>query len=328
MSDEILMAGLGTVGTSIALALRHAKLAVGLVGYDADSKIAHASLKARVVDRVIGNLRDSPSESDLCILSLPPVEMIPALEQLIPKLGNGTLVLGVGPVQLPILAWCKDHLPAGRAYVGAILVEGALAFDTDIDPDPQHDRFSGGVMGLVLPSGAPQSGIDVAASLAGILGAHTFFLDPAELDAACAVSDGLPLLLAAALMTMSTAQPGWRDARRLTGRTLKGATALLADVDPKPVGRSLALSGPTLVAKLDALISELSEWRTLLVSGDEETAARRMSDACQARATWLAARHAGDWELEETRVTPPVQGPGILERMFGTGMQRGRKGRG
>jgi prephenate dehydrogenase len=328
MSDEILIAGLGTVGTSLALALRHAKLAVGLVGYDPDPKVGRTSLKTQVVDRVIGDLRDSPSESGLCILSLQPAEMIPALEQLVPKLGDGALVLGIGPVQSPILAWCADHLPAGRAYVGAVLVEGASAVDAEVEPDPQHDRFSGGVMGLVLPSRTPQSGIDVAASLARLLGAHAFFLDPAELDAACAATDGLPLLLTAALMNMSSAQPGWRDARRLTGRTFARATALLSDGDPKPAARSLVLSGPSLVAKLDALISELSEWRTSLASGDEEATVRRMSDASQTHAMWLSARHEGDWELEETRVTPPVQGPGLLERMFGTGMRRGRKDRG
>jgi prephenate dehydrogenase len=327
MSDEILIAGLGTVGTSIALALRHAKLAVGLVGYDPDPKVGRTSLKAQVVDRVIGDLRDSPSESDLCILSLQPAEMIPALEQLVPKLGDGALVLGIGPVQLPIVAWCADHLPARRAYVGAVLVEGASAVAAEVEPDPQHDRFSGGVMGLVLPSGTPQSGIDVAASLARLLGTHAFFLDPAELDAACAASDGLPLLLTAALINMSTAQPGWRDARRLTGRTFARAAALLSDVDPQPTARSLVLSGPSLVGKLDALISELSEWRTSLASGDEEATVRRMSDASQAHAMWLSARRKGDWELEETRVTPPVQGPGVLERMFGMGLRRGRKDR-
>jgi prephenate dehydrogenase len=328
MSDEILMAGLGTVGTSIALALRQSKLAADLVGYDPDPKVSRASLKAQVVDRAIGDLRDFPSESDLCILSLAPSEVIPSLERLVPRLGEGALVLGIGPVQSPIVAWCADHLPAGRAYVGAMLVEGASAFDAEIEPDPQHDRFAGGVMGLVLPSGTPQSGIDVAVSLSHILGAHAFFLDPAELDAGCAATEGLPLVLAAALMNMSSAQPGWRDARRLTGRTFARATALLSDGDSESAAQSLVLSGTSLAAKLDALISELSEWRTSFGSGDEEASLRLMADASQAHSTWLSARRKGDWELEETRVTPPVQGPGVLERMFGLGMRRGKKGRG
>jgi len=328
MSDEILIAGLGSVGTSIALALRHAKLAVGLVGHDPDPKVGRASLKAQVVDRVIGDLRDVPPESDLCILSLQPAEMIPALQQLAPGLGDGALVIGIGPVQSPIVAWCAQHLPAGRAYVGAVLVEGTAGVGAGPEPDPGHDRFSGGVMGLVLPGGTPQSGIDVAASLARILDARVFFLDPAELDAACAAAEGLPLLLAAALMNMSAGQPGWRDARRFTGRTFAQATDLLADLNAKPAAQSLALSSTSLVAKLDALITELNEWRTSLASGDEEATMRRMSAASDAHTTWISARRKGDWVAEETRIAPPVQGPGGLERMFGLGMRRGKKGSG
>jgi prephenate dehydrogenase len=327
MSDEILIAGLGTIGTSIARALRHAKLAVDLVGYDSDPRVGRAAVKAQTVDRLIGDLRDFPSESDLCILSLPPAEMIPALEQLTPKLGDGALVIGIGPVQSPIVAWCADHLPKGRAYVGAFLVEGASAVSGEPEPDPQHDRFSGGVMGIILLHGTPQSGIDVAGSLARLLGATPFFLDPGELDSACVTTDGLPLLLIAALMNMSTKQPGWRDARRLSGRAFARATDLLADVNPKPAAQSLAASSASLVAKLDALIAELSDWRTSLAAGDEEATIRRMSAASEAHTAWLSARRAGHWAEDETRVAPPVEGPGFLERMFGLGARRGKQGR-
>jgi len=328
MSDEILIAGLGTVGTSVALALRHAKLAVNLVGYDPDSRVSRAAVKAQVVDRAIGDLRDFPADSDLCILSLQPAEMIPALERMKPKLGDGALILGFGPVQSSIVAWCADQLPAGRSYVGAFLVEGASAVTAEAEPDPQHDRFSGGVMGLILPHGTPQTGIDVAASLARLLGATAFFLDPAELDSACATTEGLPIVLTAALINMSTSQPGWRDARRLTGRSFARATGLLADLNAKPAADSLAMSGASLVAKLDALISELSEWRASLSSGDQAGIVRRMSAASDAHTAWLSARRKGDWEAEEMSVSPPVQGPGFLERMFGAGMRRGKKDRG
>jgi prephenate dehydrogenase len=327
MSDEILMAGLGTVGTSIALALRHATLAVGLVGYDPDLKLARAAVKAQTVDRLIGQLRQFPPQSDLCILSLPPAELIPALEELAPKLGEGALVIGIGPVQAPVVAWCANHLPQGRAYVGAFLVEGPSAVSGEPEPAPQHDRFSGGVMGLAIPHGTPQSGIDVAAGLARLLGATAFYLEPAELDAACSTTDGLPLLLAAALMNMSSSQAGWRDARRLSGRTFARATDLLADLNAKTTAQSLAASSASLVSKLDAMISELSDWRASLASGDEAATLQRMSQASDAHTAWLHARRKGDWGLEETLVTPPIQGPSILERMFGLGGRRGKKDR-
>jgi len=47
-------------------------------------------------------------------------------------------------------------------------------------------------MALALPPGTPQSGIDVALSLAALLGARPFFTDPVELDAATAAVATFP----------------------------------------------------------------------------------------------------------------------------------------
>jgi len=324
MPDEILIAGLGEVGSSIAGSLRHAKLAVGLVGYDPQPKAARAALKAKVVDRIIGDLADVPAECDLCILTLPPEAMIPALERLTPQLAEGALVLGTSPIQAPIVAWCAEHLPAGRSYIGAVPVEGAAVAAAEPDPVSGQGRFAGGVMALVMPRGTPQSAIDVAVSLARIMEAHAFFLDPVELDAAAAATDGLPILLAAALMNMSARQPAWRDARRLAGSTFAQATALLADVDPQPTAGTLALNRVSLTAKLDALLAELGEWRAALGSGEGEALTSRISEAAQAHAAWLHARRMGDWQSEEMRAAPPIQGPSALERMFGMGRRKGK----
>lgn len=327
MPDEILIAGLGTIGSSIARSLRQAKLAVGLVGYDPHPKVARAALKAKVVDRTIGDLGEVPAECDLCILSLDPGEMIPALESLAPRLAEGSLVLSTSPVQVPIMAWCAEHLPAGRSYVGAVPVTGATAVSEETEAASEHGRFAGGVMALVMPHGTPQSAIDVAASLARIVGARAFFLDPAELDSATAATDGLPILLAAALMNMSACQPGWRDARRLAASAFAGGTALLADLDAQQTAGAMNLNRASLSVKLDALLSELGEWRAALGSGDDEALTRWISEAAQARAAWTHARRMGDWEAEENRTSPPVEGPSALERMFGLGRIKGNAGR-
>jgi prephenate dehydrogenase len=298
------------------------------VGYDPQPKAARAALKARVVDRIIGDLANVPAECDLCILSLPPGEMIPALESLAPRLAEGALVLGTSPVQAPIVAWCAEHLPAGRSYVGAVPVEGASGVAAEAESASDHGRFDGGVMALVMPRGTPQSAIDVVVSLARIMGARAFFLDPAELDAATAATAGLPTLLAAALMNMSARQPGWRDARRLTGPAFTQATALLDGLDPQPTADALTLNRASLTAKLDALLAELGEWRAALGSGEDETLTRRVSDAARAHAEWIHARRKGDWEAEEMRSSLPLEGPSALERMFGMGRRRGKTGGG
>ena len=212
MPDEILIAGLGTVGSSIAGSLRHAKLAVGLVGYDPQPKVARAALKAQVVDRLIGDLDDVPAECDLCILSLPPGEMIPALESLAPRLAEGALVLSTSPVQSPIMAWCAEHLPAGRSYVGAVPVEGASVVAEE--PEAVFRART------ILPAGSwPWScrvgrrnrrSTSPRAWRASWGPVRSSSIQP-NLTLPRRRPIGLPILLAAALMNMSTRQPGWRN---------------------------------------------------------------------------------------------------------------------
>lgn len=324
MADEILIAGLGPVGASLALALRNPKIQVRLAGYDPEKRVAREALKVQVVDRTLTSLRAAPPECDLCILSLDPEEMIPALETLSIVLPEGALILGTSPVQSHILAWIPEHMPPGRGYIGIIPVEGSSAIEPASlhDDTPRADRFAGGVMALVLPPGTPQESIDVALSLASIAGARPFFMDAPELDAATAANNTLPALLAEAFMAMSNRQPGWRDARRMTGAAFAHATALVDARLPEMTPATLLLQRTSLLAKLDALQTELGEWRSAIASGTEEALKQHLDAAGRAHDAWLAARRKGDWGAEEMSPATPLQGPNALERMFGLGRRR------
>lgn len=324
MADEILLAGLGRVGVSLALALRNPKIQVRLAGYDPDKRVTREALKAQVVDRMLASLREASTECDLCILSLAPEEMIPALETLGSVLPEGALILGTSPVQSHILAWVSEHMPPGRRYIGAVPVEGASAIDPAglHDDTPRADRFAGGVMALVLPPGTPQESIDVALSLASIAGARPFFMDAAELDAATATNNALPALVAAVLMAASSRQPGWRDARRMTGATFAHATALIDPRIPELSPATLFLQRTSLLGKMDSLQAELSEWRSVLASGDEGALKQNLDAAARSHDSWLAARRKGDWGAEEMSPASALHGPGALERMFGMGRRQ------
>lgn len=324
MADEILLVGLDRVGLSLALALRNPKLEVRLVGYDPDRKLARQALKDGRIDRLLGSLQDAPPECDLCLLSLPPEAMIPALEALGAALHDGALILGLGPVQSHAVAWAAEHLPAGRHYIGILPVEGASAIEPSAEPDdsPRADLFSGGVMALALPPGTPQARIDVALSLANLLGGRPFFIEPAELDAATASMETLPVLMAEALMSLSSSQPAWRDVRRMTGATFAHATALIEATDLPLSSASLLLQRAHLIARLDAMRAELGEWRALIAAGDDARLKERLEATSRAHAEWRSNRRRADWGAEERSATTPLQGPGVLERMFGLGRRR------
>ncbi|MBM3123150.1 MAG: prephenate dehydrogenase [Chloroflexi bacterium] len=322
MTDEILLVGLDREAASIGLALRSPKLEVGLAGYDPDKKVAREALQVKRIDRMLGSLREVSSECDLCLVSLPPEAMIPALETLGAALPQGALILGVSALQSPIIAWVREHLPAGRHYAGILPVEGAAGVEaaSPEDDEPRADRFSGGVMALTLPPGTPQSSIDVALSLAAMLGARPFFIDPAELDAATAAVATFP--------AMSTRQPGWRDARRMTGPSFARATALINEGTPRLSGASLSLQRLHLLPRLEAMQAELAEWHALIKAGTDEALEQRLDETIRSHDDWRSARRKGDWGAEELSPAPPVSGPSMLERMFSLGRRRSKSSSG
>ena len=72
--------------------------------------------------------------------------------------------------------------------------------------------------------GTPSEAIKLAADLSQLLGAEHLFIDPVELDSMMSATHLLPQLMAAALLNATVDQPGWREARMLTGRPFAEAT--------------------------------------------------------------------------------------------------------
>jgi prephenate dehydrogenase len=145
------------------------------------------------------------------------------------------------------------------------------------------------MLGIVAPPGTPQGAIEICLDLAAILRATPFFLDSAELDSVTATSEEFPALLAAALLESLTANPGWRDQRRLVGRPFARLAGLL-EGHPAELAAEWIANRQPLMARLDALSEELAGLRDLLSDADEGALARRLADAVTRYEEWRTFR--------------------------------------
>src|SRR3990170_3243318 len=146
------------------------------------------------------------------------------------------------------------------------------------------------MLGIVAPAGTPQGAVQICLDLAAILGATPFFLEPAELDSVTATSEGIPSILAAALLASLQVNPGWRDQRRLVGPSF----ARLAGLIEGQAGGDLASEwisnrGP-LASRLEALALELEGLRILLASADEAGLAAWLNRADETYRDWRSIR--------------------------------------
>lgn len=318
MSEELLLAGLGDTGMSIGLALKQAGVEAVRVGYDSDARKAKSALKAGAVDRLIHRL-ETPEGCDLVIVSVAPSLVQESLTAVFPSLPEGAIVLDTSLLKAATLEWVKAELPVGRYYLGAVPIPTGVEKSPDAlqAVAPQADRYKGGLLALVVPPGCPEEVVEVALSIARVLGASPFFIEAAELDGVAATVEALPALVGAALMRLASDSPGWREARRMAGLPFARNVSIAGAQPAEELSASLALNRANTLAKLDMLVEELGRLRGLIASGKDDVLTDELGIAVKAHEEWLAARAHGDWGAEERLVTEMPERSGILNRWLG-----------
>jgi len=146
------------------------------------------------------------------------------------------------------------------------------------------------MLGIVAPPGTPEGALQICMDLAAILGAIPFFLEAAELDSVTATSEEIPSILAAALLESLQVNPGWRDQRRLVGRSFAQLAGLVQGRPGGDWAEELISNRGPLVARLEALAEELESLRGMLSSADEAGLAARLDRAGEIYQDWRSIR--------------------------------------
>jgi prephenate dehydrogenase len=314
MAVNIVILGLGRVGASLGLKLMpHEEVSVS--GFDPDAEAAKQAQGQGVVRRAHWNLLSAVDGADLVLLALPLDAQRDTLKAIGPELREGAVVASVAPLLRPPLEWAASGLPADdqRHFVAchAVLSPARLHGDEAGLAAAAADLFEGGLWAMAPAPGCAPEALKLVADLARLLGAAPYFADPLEHDGLVAAADGLPALLALALMRAATASPGWTETRKVADRSFATATAALVDAEPG----ALRHNRDNLVRYLDAAMAELGRLRGLLEADNLAALSEAFTDASERREVWLAARRRGDWERSDRPVDVPTTGD-LVGRMF------------
>ncbi|MEW5872208.1 MAG: prephenate dehydrogenase/arogenate dehydrogenase family protein [Chloroflexota bacterium] len=321
MAIRITIVGLGQIGTSIGLALADHQELLFRVGHDRELQVARQAEKMGALDRVEINLPKAVRDSELVLLSLPIDQIRETMEIVAPDLKEGAVVMDTGPIKEAVAAWAGELLPQGRHYVGLTPV---------INPAYLHDVISGveaarpdlfrrGMMAIVAPPRANSDAIKLAADLTRLLGAMSFFADPAEIDGLMAATHTLPQVMAAGLLNATVDQPGWREGRKVAGRAYAEVSGAITHLsDPNALTASILINQQNVKRVLDGAIAALQAIRGDIEAGDEAALQERLGRARRARELWWHARQAADWANEDVPPVSVPENPGILGRLFGT----------
>jgi prephenate dehydrogenase len=320
MTVTISIIGMGQIGTSIGLALASQKDAFLRVGNDKDIKVANRAKELGALDRVEFNLPKAVMDANIVILAIPLDQIRETLQFIAADLKEETLVMDTAPVKANVLQWVSELLPPHRHYVGLVPVLNPAYLDlcaTGVDT-ARADLFKNGLLAILSPGEAPSEAIKLATDFASLLGASHLFIDPIELDSMMANTHILPQLLSAALLNATVDQPGWYDARKLTGCPYaQVSSAIEASAEAGSLASQALTAQAPLVNHLDNLIATLQELREQLAAGDAEKLRQELDKAIGNRGKWLKERRAGSWVSAENvpNLVLPTAGQ-EFKRMF------------
>lgn len=311
--SQITIIGLGLIGTSLGLALQRNENDFLIVGHDKERSATSRAKKLGAIDKSDWNLINACDTADLIILAIPAAGIQPTLEVIRDDLKPGCLLIDTATIKTPILE-AAAILPDNVHFVGGnpVLAAGNLTIE-----DASADLFQGGSWAICATADTAPDAIRIASDLVISIGAQPFFLDAAEHDGLMAAVDGMPTLLSAAVMHAVSKSPAWREIRRMAGRQFETVTQL-PDFTPADFDAAVQGNRNNIIHWIDAMISELVEWKHALQDAGEATVTERFADAIDHRDRWLALRAKGEWEapggVQET--------PSLWRQMFGFGGRR------
>jgi prephenate dehydrogenase len=320
MTVAITIVGMNRIGASIGLALASQKHQLTRTGIDREPGKTQQAHKMGAVDETSLNLEKTVAQADVVILCVPLHELKENLEIILPALKPEAVVLDTSPLQVQVFDWAKPLLPAGRFFLTLYpTLNPDFLLDTSTSlGDANADLFKGGLCVISSLPRTSEGALNLAADLASLLGAKPYFADPYEVDGLLGMVHLLPRLTAAALASAAFEQPGWLEARKLTGPAFAAITAPLElEAESYKPGLDAIHNRENALRLLDLLISTLQDVRSEIADGDAEALHNRFAEARTNRNHWLGQRKTGEWGERPTPEIPAKSS--MLGRMFGLG---------
>lgn len=285
---NITLIGVGLIGGSFVLDLKHKELAGRVSGIDPDPANLERALERKVIDRAFGRIcAEAVAGADLVLIATPVAALPAVCAELAPLLDGRQVVTDVGSTkQSAINAFCRSlpqHLPrciAAHPVAGSDR-SGALA--------AQFGLFQGRKL-IICPHGGEEAGsLALVESLWQAAGAETCRMDAAAHDAVFAAVSHLPHLLAYAYVHHMAAHPdgglylgfaasGFRDFTRIAA----SHPAIWTDI--------CMANKHSLLALLEGQQQQLAALAAMLEAGDAAALYRYFDRAKQARDDWASSQ--------------------------------------
>ena len=320
---RVAIIGTSCIGVSIAMGLKAQEESLEVVGYDAEVLAADLARSMGAFDRVERKPGQACQGADLVIVAVPLSDVRDTFAAIAPHLEPGCLVTDTACLKAPVMRWADELLPKNISFVGGhpIPNPAIVGFNTLEGLDEASADLLVEAL-YCFTTSSDFASTDACADLAAALDAHPYFIDATEHDGLHAGAEGLPDLLAVALLRATVDTPGWQEMRQLAGRHF-AATTQAAD-GPTERRTALFLNRENVLLRLNVLLNELVRLRDMLSQDDVEPFEELFAAAAEGRAAWIQERERGMWTEGSifSKEDMPTLGQQVSQMLFGGSLAR------
>jgi prephenate dehydrogenase len=279
----VAIVGLGLIGGSIGLALRQGKKSRWeIVGYSRRRETVAGALSLGAIERGEGNLKNAVEQAELVIIATPVLTVKEILCTMAPHLAPGCIVTDTASTKVQVMRWAQDMLPPRVNFIGGHPMAGRETYGIQA---AEAGLFRRCMYCLTPSEKASRESIDTVVEMTKKLGAIPFFIDAQEHDNLVAGISHLPMLLSAALVSLTTKSPSWSRMSKLASSGYYDLTRL-ASGNPE-VNAQICLSNQkAIIDWIDRFSQELEKYRQLVTDGDKRLE-QALTEANKARQKWL-----------------------------------------
>ncbi|HEY4712237.1 MAG TPA: prephenate dehydrogenase/arogenate dehydrogenase family protein [Dehalococcoidia bacterium] len=284
-NDTVLVTiiGLGLIGGSIGLALRQGKKSGWeIVGYSRRQETVANALGLGAIERGETNLKDAVKQAEFVIIATPVLTVKDIFSAIAPHLPSGCVVTDTASTKVQVMKWAEEILPPTVDFIGGHPMAGKETYGIQA---AEAELFRGYTYCLTPSEKASPKSIDKVIGMVKKLGAIPFFIDAQEHDNLVAGISHLPMLLSAALVSLTTNNPSWSKMSKLAASGYYDLSRL-ASGNPE-VNAHICLSNrEAIVNWIDKFSQELERYRQLVAKEDKRLELA-LIEANKARQEWL-----------------------------------------
>jgi prephenate dehydrogenase len=276
----MVIAGVGLIGGSLALAARERSLVEEVIGYGRGEKNLRVALKRGMIDRYFLRAEEIPFETDFLVLATPVQSTVPLMEEFVGALQSGCIVSDVGSVKQRIVREMEKLLPEALPFVGAHPIAGGEQWGAEA---ARADLFSGQRCILTPTRNTDGAALKKVAALWRKVGAKVELMDAELHDRLLGLVSHLPHVLVYALVNlMSRAKLDSTEVMAYCGGGFKDYTRI-ASSRPE-LWRDICLLNRRAVSKgLADYIRSLERLKRLIDNGQGPLLEREFALANEAR---------------------------------------------